>query len=786
MALARSGRLTVPIDPDFLQPGGAFASPVFQRAMERFDVKECEPGTRIGPYRIVRMLGSGGMGVVYVVERADGEFEQTVALKLVRPDSDSPVAQDLLKRERQILANLEHPGIARLIDGGRTNDGAFWFALEFVDGVRIDEYCQTHALPIIARLRLFAQVCGIVQFAHGRLLVHRDIKPANILVTGDGTIRLLDFGIAALLSNEANAAAVVQASTPGYASPEQQRGGAITTASDIYQLGVLLKRLTGDASAAPLAAIVAKATSESPSDRYSTAEELSADVLRWVEHRPVRAFGGGVSYRSALYVRRHRWALTAAAVVSAIFFATVLHFTLRVRAERDVARAQAERATQVSQFLVDMFSVADPDVNRGDKLTATEILDRGAKKIDDSLASQPRLRASLAETIGRVYMNLGDFPRAEPLLRQASELKKDDASIAAAERAKTIGMYAFVEQKLSKLSDSARLIGEADALLQDQDSREAKAQRAALLDQRGLVLKHQGDLAAALASHQQAVKLAREAGDARRLAAVENHLGLLLYTMDRFAEAQAVYEDALDIDREHFGEVHEMTIDAEENLALTLSAQRRFDAALQLMQRALATEVKLLGEDSSETADSQQMLGDIYMDADRPNDALPLYMRAMEVTVKSLGARNARVASVLGDIAAAQARLQHYDEAKIAFVDSIAMRREFESKENFEIANEEVQLAFVEFKLGDAAGAETLASRALEKLKADLGQTHAYVVDAKAMLGQILAGERKTEQARPLLEQAMQNYRDKNQLDADEARETARVLAALTTSGDSR
>jgi tetratricopeptide (TPR) repeat protein len=250
--------------------------------------------------------------------------------------------------------------------------------------------------------------------------------------------------------------------------------------------------------------------------------------------------------------------------------------------------------------------------------------------------------------------------------------------------------------------------------------------------------------------------------------------------MDQFADAQVAYEDALDIDRELFGESHEMTIDAEENLALTLSAQRKFDAALELMQRALANETKLLGDASSETAASLQMLADIYMDADRPNDALPLYSKALDVTRKSLGARNGRVASVLGDIAATNARLKQYDKAKTAFVDSIAMRREFESQENFEIANAEMQLAFVELNLGDVTSAENLGTQALAKLRGDLGETHAYVVDAKSMLGQILVAEHKNDQARPLLEQAMESYRDKHQLDADEAREAARVLATLT------
>jgi tetratricopeptide (TPR) repeat protein len=494
----------------------------------------------------------------------------------------------------------------------------------------------------------------------------------------------------------------------------------------------------------------------------------------------VHAYAGGTSYRANLYARRHRWALAAAAVVAIAFFAMVLHFTLRVRAERDAARAQAERATQVSQFLVDMFSVADPDVNRGDKLTATEILDRGAKKLDRSLAAQPLLRGNLAEVIGRVYMNLGDYPRAEPLLRQAVELTKNDASIPIAERAKTIGMYAFVEQKLSKLGEAARLIGEADVLLQGQEDRDSKLQRATLLDQRGLVLKHKGDLAASLASSQEALRLARQVGEAKRIAVVENHLGLLLYTMDRFADARAAYEDALDIDRESFGESHEMTVDAEENLALTLSAQRKFDAALDLMQRALANETKLVGADSSETADGLQMLGNIYMDAGRPIDALPLYERAKDLQVKALGARNEQVANVLGDIGAACAQLRQYDKARSALADSIAMRREFESQENFEIANEEAQLAFVEFRLGDAANAETLAARALTKLRGDLAETHAYVVDAKATLGQILASDGKIDQARPLLEQAMQSYRDKDQLDSAEARETARVLGELS------
>lgn len=776
----------MPVDPDFLQPGGALASPVFQRALEKFDsaFEAYDAGTRVGPYRIVRTLGSGGMGIVYVAERADGEFEQTVALKLVRPDSDSPLAQDLLRRERQILASLEHPGIARLIDGGRNDDGTLWFALEFVDGIRIDDYCAEYAPTLEERLRLFAQVCDIVQFAHSRLLVHRDIKPANILVGVNAAIKLLDFGIAALLAHDSASATAERAMTPGYASPEQVRGDPITIASDIYQLGLLLQCILAPENAAcevppSVAAIVAKATRDIPADRYATAAELKSDVESFLARRPVRAFGNGTLYRASCFARRHRWSLIASIATSLLFIATVVHFTLRVRAERDEARAQADRAQQVSQFLVEMFKVADPDVNRGDRLTATEILDRGAKRIDQSLAAQPALRGNLLEVIGRVYMNLGDYPRAEPLLEKSVALRKGDPASSALDRARTIGELAYVEQKQSKLADARTLLDEASALLNDQTGKEADLQHVILLDQRGLVQKHQGDLNAALASHEEALRLAKRTGEAAREAVVQNHLGLLLYTMDRYKEAQAAYEAALDIDREQFGESHEMTLSVEENLALTLSAQKKHAEAIDLMQRAIATETKVLGADNAEAAETLNMLGDIYSNAQRYEDAIASYRQALTVTEKTLGPRTEQAASILGNIGSAHASLHQYGPATEFLRKSIDIRSELEGADNYEVAYSQSELAFSIFKNGDAAGAETLGRQSLARLQAALPATHTYIRDAKAMLGQILAARKKSDEARGLLDEALQAYRAAGDGDGEDAQEVVRVLGEL-------
>jgi serine/threonine-protein kinase len=806
----------MPIDPEFLQQG-ALASPILQRALDKLGgaPRELPAGARIGPYRIVEELGRGGMAIVYLAERADGEFEQTVALKLVRPDHDSPLAQELLRQERQILANLQHPRIARLLDGGRGEDGTLWFALELVHGTRIDRYCRERRLPLIARLQLFTQVCEAVQFAHGRLLVHRDIKPSNILVTHDGAVKLLDFGIAQLLAPDADPTLTTRAWTPGYASPEQQRGETATTASDIYQLGALLRALLSDAAddgdatktqstrlspldtaasrpaanpraASDVVAIIDKAMQANPSSRYATVAELKTDIENFIAMRPVVARAGGRAYRAACYARRHRWGLLAGTAAVVVFAAMAATFALRLASERDQARsaaaraeAEAKRANQISDFLVGMFKVADPDANGGDKLTATQILDRGAQQAQDTLAAQPALQGNLLQVIGEVYTNLGDYARAEPLLRQAANLRHDDTGATPLARAHSLRQLAIVEHKLSKYAAASDLLAQSETLLRTQAGDEAVTERAAILDQRGLVLKHLGDLQGSLKSHQEAIGLARSIGDARREATIQNHLGLLYYNLDRNVESQQAYEAALAIDRRIYGEKHEQTLATEENLATTLSALKQYDRAVEMMRAALAVETELLGVDNPERAGTLELLGNVYQDANRGAEAIDAYTQALAITQKTLGTDSDQAASILGNLGAMRGKLKQYGEARKCLEQALAIRRKLNGIDHYEVAHDEGMLAVTLLKAGEPQEAERLARAALEKLQRALPADHLYIADLQSDLGEVLLGAGKYAEARSLLLAALAAEEKRGDNDSAAAKERRELLAQI-------
>ncbi len=814
----------MPIDPNFLTPGGALQSPLLGRALGRMGEEASGPelGAQIGPYQIESELGRGGMAVVYLAHRTDGEFEQAVALKLVRPEGNSEFAQALLRQERQILAGLQHPGIARLLDGGHSEDGQLWFALELVHGTRIDRYCRERRLPVANRLRLFLQVCAAMQFAHGRLLVHRDIKPSNILVTYDGNVKLLDFGIAQVLDSSSSAAPSNYALTPGYASPEQLGGNAVTTASDIYQLGRLLQSLlqpapaetdaltqtdsvaattllqpldaahTVDAIAEPprdLAAIIRKAMQAEPAARYATVAELSGDIENYLAHRPIVARHGGAWYRGACFLRRHRLVSFAAFATIIAFVAMATMFTLRLANERDQARMaaaqarqEAARANQVRDFLVGMFEVADPNVNRGDKLSATQILERGAADIDKALAGQGPLQANLLVVIGEVYSSLGDYPRAEPLLERAVLLQRQNRDASPVELAHALRLYAFAEHKLDKFEQARALLDQAEGLLRDRP--EAKSELAAVLDQRGLAQKHLNDLEGALASHRAAQAAARASLDEGRIAVVDNHLGLMLYSLDRYADAQVVYEEALEVARRRFGERDTRTSSIEENLAVVLSAQGDFDRALQSMLSAAATERELIGEDNGDFPQTLNMLGNIYADAGRNSEAAATYERALAVDQRTGRGESEDAASTLSNLGSAYAELKRYDDARARLEQAVTIRSRLNGPDHMEVAHTQTMLATLDLDQQQPQLAERIARQVLEKLNGKLPPAHRYVADAEIVLARALLAQKRGAEARPLIESALAKVAG----DDATVKQLTQMLAELpkTAAGQSR
>jgi len=442
-------------------------------------------GRQVDRYRILKQLGRGGMGSVFLVQRDDQHFKGLAAIKLIRRGMDT---EDILRRfrnERQILAALNHPGIARLLDGGMTEEGLPYFVMEYIDGAPLDHYCDQHRLSISERLDLFMGVCEAVQYAHQNLVVHRDLKPSNILVTTDGQVKLLDFGIAKVLNPVMSAVSMavtrteLRVMTPAYASPEQILGETITTASDVYTLGVLLyelltghqphrlggrlepelvriileaepakpsmvvtqveeiqgrdgatstitpeqvsarrsseikqlkRRLRGD-----LDNIVLKALRKEPSQRYASAEQLGADVQRFLFGSPILARKATAGYRLRKFVLRHRVSVAAATLVVLSLVAglgAALWQAQVAQHERDVAQQEAEKLAQVTEFVVSVFEISNASESRGDTLTALEVLDRGAAWVESEMMEDSEIKAAMMDVLGRIYQNLGRFDDA--------------------------------------------------------------------------------------------------------------------------------------------------------------------------------------------------------------------------------------------------------------------------------------------------------------------------------------------------------------------------------------
>ena len=421
-------------------------------------------GQRLGAWRLLREIGRGGMGAVYLAERDDGEYRQQAAIKLMRPTWDSADLLQRFRAERQILATLSHPNIARLLDGGMSADGKPYLVLEYIEGSSISEYCDLQRLGLSQRLALFQAVCAAVAHAHHSLIVHRDLKPSNILVNREGQIKLLDFGIAKLIEADgAQTASAVRLFTPEYAAPEQVRGEAVTTGVDVYALGLLLYQLLtgrrpygstastpaayeqailtqepqrpsavaaeGDSESTALAqarkldsaslsahlrgdldAIVLRALRKEPAQRYATVEALSEDVERYLSRRPVTARRGNRRYRAWRFLQRHALSTSLAALATLALgggLALSLWQAKEVREQRDLATVQAHRAEKLSDFLVGVFSNADPLQRAGNEVSAKALLDVAVTRLRDELASEPHTRLGLMRAMAQAYMGLG-------------------------------------------------------------------------------------------------------------------------------------------------------------------------------------------------------------------------------------------------------------------------------------------------------------------------------------------------------------------------------------------
>ena len=601
-------------------------------------------GVRLGSYELVRRIGAGGMGEVYEGVRADDQFRKRVAIKLLRPGVEGDLAIRRFRYERQILANLNHKNIAALLDGGVSQDGQPYFVMEFVDGEPITTWCDRHGSTIEDRVRVFLQVCGAVQHAHQNLVIHRDLKPGNILVTTDGSVKLLDFGIAKLLREEEGLEQLpptqggLRALTPDYASPEQIRGLPIGTASDVYALGVVLFELltgkrpfategklfmeieqivchepapapstviarnfpekAGERSLARLRAavsgdldsIILKALRKEPERRYGSAEQLRSDLRRYLEGLPVTARRGRWSYRVGKLVRRHRGAFGAATLLLVSLLGGVFA-TSRQAKQAEQERARAE---EINRFVTEMLGAADPG-SLGRDVTVREVLDSAALRAA-TLHGRPQLEAEVRSVIARTYAGLGELARSENEWREVVEIRRRLAP--QGDRALAIALTSHA----TVLEDLGQLVL-ADSLHHaawDQFVRHAPAEdveRGTILGSLGRVRQRLGDLQGAEGYHRQALAFRSRLRppDPDGLATTYNDLAVVLGQSGRYRESDSLHRLAITTARAAHGNEHPIVAMALGSYAAALDIAGESDRADSVYQEALSVRRKVLG-----------------------------------------------------------------------------------------------------------------------------------------------------------------------------------------------
>jgi len=757
--------LSASAEPDEILHGEVAAAA--SRVLENHGVAA---GDRIGPYRVVKELGRGGMGSVYLANRADQEFEKQVAIKVASAGFLTPDALKRFRAERQILARLEHEHIARLLDGGSTG-GVPYVVMEYVDGMPITAYCTSRNLNVRERLELFRKACSAVQCAHQSLVVHRDIKPANIMVANDGVVKLVDFGIAKLLDTQLDSEALTQPFerilTPEYASPEQVRGEPITTASDIYSLGVVLyEMLTGDppyrftsrrateieqvvcteqpalpsakASNRKLAGdldnIVLLAMRKEPARRYASVADFSEDVRRYLEGYPVFARQEGFGYRAAKFVRRNTLAVALSAVM--LLALTGFGITMAVLAKRFALERDA--AQEVSDFLVKIFERADTGETGGAAVTAREVLDQGVQHIERELPSQPGLQANLFAAVGRVYQNLGLLTRSEEMLEKSLKIRQADPNASDLDLARSLKEVAEIQRVRRDYKRAEPLIQQALAIRERRLGKDDPAYADAL-NTLAMVKQDSGDYKSAEPLLRQAIDINRRKLGSEHLQTIitTSNLGGLLHNRGRQKEAEPLLREALAMRRRIHGDLHWRTALSMRRLARLLEEMGNFTEAEKLLVESLAINRKLYGGVHPEVASNLNALASVMQSLKRFDDARALYQQAieMESTIRPDGVELAMVLNNLGSL---EEDVKNYPAAEQLYRRSLAIRRAKLGSKHPAVARLLHNLGQLLSGTGKLKESREMLNECVEIRRATLGPTNFQTAEAQIILARVL------------------------------------------------
>jgi serine/threonine-protein kinase len=729
------------------------------------------PGTEVGPYRIVREIGRGGMGVVCLAERADGAFDQHVALKIVHAESTSEASRQRFLQERQILADLDHPGIARLLDGGVTQDGRPYFAMEYVEGEPITTYCDRHGLGLEDRVRQFLDVCRAVEAAHRHLIVHRDLKPSNIVVAAGGRVKLLDFGIAKTL-DERSAGSLTRLGghpmTPEYAAPEQIRQARVTVMTDVYGLGLVLyevltgqrpyrvetalempsailrqepgrpsvvasapwrKRLAGD-----LDTILLTALRKEPERRYQSAEALRADLERYLARRPILARSDSFVYRATRFVQRHAVGVAAAAVVILSVVAGIVGVVWQSR----LASQQARRAEAAKTFMAGVFRLSDPSEAVGQTLQAREILDLAARRIDTELAGSPEIQADMLTLIGRIFTQLGLYRNASPALNRGLELRRQIHGSQHRDVADSLDALGALYTRQGQYGEAEKTLRSALDLIGNTVGAES-AEAAATLQHLADVQIQRASFAAAEASAQQALAIRSRLSGPRDPSVAESLVLIANARRGRgdLDRATALDQEAFDIRRAHFGEDHPDVINSLAGLALDRFDHGQYNEAEELYRRALAAARRTLGPDHPDTLQILSDLASTIAQQGRLVAGEVLLREALDARRLRVGASHPSLIPNLNALASTLRRLDRREEAEQLYLDALKIAETQLGPDHLEVAKGLNDLGTLYRERGKLAEAEAMLRRAIPILRTSVGDEHLYVGRTTAELAHV-------------------------------------------------
>jgi serine/threonine-protein kinase len=754
------------------------------------------PRERFGPYRVERVLGEGGMGVVYLAERPD--LGSRVAIKILRDAWLSPARRDRFSAEQRMLAQLNHPFIARLYDADSLPDGTPWFAMEWVRGIPITEYCRRHGTSIEGRLELFRAVCEAVQYAHGQAVIHRDLKPSNILVKDDGTVKLLDFGIAKhvedLDAGVDQTRTALRMMTPAYAAPEQIRGERVGVQSDVYSLGVILYELLagrppfdlstltpsealsavvereptrpsvaaaadrrtaggpprprrgGRAAWADLDVLCLTAMHKDPARRYQTAEALVRDVSRALAGEPLLARPDDLAYRLGKFVRRNRTAVTAAAATVCAVLLLVGFYTARLAKARNEALAESARTQRIQRFMTTLFEGGGGEAGPAEDLKVVTLIERGEQEAR-SLEAEPAVQAELYGTLGRIYQSLGALDRAEGLLATALErrlalLGPDDPDVA--ESRIDLGR---LRSDQADFDEAERLCREGLATLEARLPRDHPALASAMATL-GHVLVERGSYEEAVSVLESAARAQEQRGpESPELAGSLFELANAHFYQGHWDEAETLTERVLVMSRNLYGEGHPNVAEDLVNLGAIAHERGNYPEAERRYRQALEITRAWYGDDHPSTASNLIMLGRSLLFQKRYDEAERALREAVAIQERVFGPDHPRVASAVNEIGTIALQRDDFPAAEAAYRRMEAIYRKAYPGGHYLVGIAVSNLASVYMARGEYGRAEPLFREAIDIYVDRLSPDHLNVGIARIKLGRVLLRQARAAEA---------------------------------------